>query len=354
MQKPKDLHKVISGALFVLFFSIFWFLFWDEYIDFHEQKTEIENQNNITTDKFRDFSLDKIKDFWEIELFINPQKELLNKITESIDNSKQRVYLEVYIFTEKRIRKALIDAHKRWIDVKVLLEKNPYMAYNLNNKAYDELKKAWVDVKWSNSKNYSLNHSKFLIFDDKVVISTWNYSYSTFAYNRDFFLFIDDKSFLKDMENIFLNDFAWNKVSFYNHNLVLSPTYSRFKIENLINSSKENIKMYFPYIKDEKLEKLIIKKAKEGIKIDLIVSKSMLEDNKEKFEEIKKNWINIKSLKKPKLHSKSILVDSKYLYIWSINFSNYSIDKNREVWVILKDKIIIEKFINLFLEDIKR
>jgi hypothetical protein len=34
-------------------------------------------------------------------------------MVEKIESSKDKVYVEVYIFTEKRLRKALIDAHKR-------------------------------------------------------------------------------------------------------------------------------------------------------------------------------------------------------------------------------------------------
>jgi phosphatidylserine/phosphatidylglycerophosphate/cardiolipin synthase-like enzyme len=63
-------------------------------------------------------------------------------MVENINSSKKRVYVEVYIFTEKRLRKALIDAHKRGVEVKVLLEKNVYKASSLNNDTYKSLKNA--------------------------------------------------------------------------------------------------------------------------------------------------------------------------------------------------------------------
>jgi hypothetical protein len=44
--------------------------------------------------------------------------------------------------------------------------------------------------------------------------------------------------------------------------LVISPSYSRVKIEKLINSAKESIKIYIPYLKDKKILKLIKDKAK--------------------------------------------------------------------------------------------
>jgi phosphatidylserine/phosphatidylglycerophosphate/cardiolipin synthase-like enzyme len=36
--------------------------------------------------------------------------------------------------------------------------------------------------------------------------------------------------------------------------------------------------------------------------------------------------------KKFKMHSKAVLVDNKYLFIWSTNFSKPSLDQNREMW----------------------
>jgi phosphatidylserine/phosphatidylglycerophosphate/cardiolipin synthase-like enzyme len=54
------------------------------------------------------------------------------------------------------------------------------------------------------------------------------------------------------------------------------------------------------------------------------------------------------------MHAKAILIDNKYLFIWSINFSNYSIDKNREVWILINNSKIIKDFLNIYNQDIKK
>jgi phosphatidylserine/phosphatidylglycerophosphate/cardiolipin synthase-like enzyme len=58
------------------------------------------------------------------------------------------------------------------------------------------------------------------------------------------------------------------------------------------------------------------------------------------------------ALPKYNMHSKAILVDDLYLFIWSVNFSEYSIDKNREIWILLKDEKIISKFKEVFSKDL--
>jgi phosphatidylserine/phosphatidylglycerophosphate/cardiolipin synthase-like enzyme len=57
--------------------------------------------------------LDKIRELDSIVFRTNPDKGLLDDIVLKIDNAKKRIYLEVYIFTDKRIREAIIKAKNR-------------------------------------------------------------------------------------------------------------------------------------------------------------------------------------------------------------------------------------------------
>jgi len=93
-------------------------------------------------------------------------------LVEEIDAAEDKVYVEVYIFTEKQLRDALIRAHKRGVEVKILLENNPYQAPYLNDNHYNAFQDVGIDVRWSDPLNYSLNHSKLLLIDDRAYVST--------------------------------------------------------------------------------------------------------------------------------------------------------------------------------------
>jgi hypothetical protein len=84
-----------------------------------------------------------------------------------------------------------------------------------------------------------------MIIDEGFYISTWNYSYSTFTKNRDFFMYSQDKKLLPVIENIFNEDFVWNKIQFYNPNIVLSPFSSRYMFRKYFSSANKSIQMYF-------------------------------------------------------------------------------------------------------------
>jgi len=46
-----------------------------------------------------------------------------------------------------------------------------------------------------------------LIIDNEVIVSTGNYSYSSFAYNREFFIQIRDTDFVNKLTQVFDADF---------------------------------------------------------------------------------------------------------------------------------------------------
>jgi phosphatidylserine/phosphatidylglycerophosphate/cardiolipin synthase-like enzyme len=265
---------------------------------------------------------------------------------EKIKNAKKNIYIEVYLFTHKNIRNAVLMAKKRWIEIKIILEKNIYKSANLNLKTFLEFKKNNIDVIWSNPKNYKLNHSKILIIDNELILSTGNLSYSTFTKNTDFFIFTKNINLVEKFKKIFLWDFIWEKTNIYDHNIILSPNYSKEKFDKLFIQTKKSLKMYIPYLWN-KFAKKILDLKKKNIDIKIIFSDR--ENNIEKINLLKNYWIKIQT--KKNIHSKAFLIDNKILYIWSTNFDSNSIEKNREAGLLIKNYRAINYFLKYFNKD---
>lgn len=344
------MKKIISLTLLFFLFSCS-----NNYTNFHENKSNFLNENSELKQNLDKFSLNDLREFENIEIKSTPDKKLIWEIVKKIDNAKLRIFVEVYIFTEKDLQKALIRAKKRWVEVKVIMEKNVYKAANLNKKTYDNFAKNNIELSWASDTNFALTHTKLMIIDELIMISTGNYSYATFSKNREFFLFIKDEKLLSNLISIFNLDFEHKKEIVYDSNLVLSPYYTREKFDILLKSAKKSIKMYIQNFWDKKVLEILKSKKKEWIDIEIILPDlKSIESNSDEIEEFKKAWIKYKTSKNPYIHAKSILVDDKYLYIWSINFSSYSIDKNREIWLLIKTGKIIQKFLDIFSSDFKK
>ncbi len=344
-------NNIISSVFVIIFILVFSWLQSHEFFDYSSQTSTYREDIQVNDQKLSEFSLEKIAEIPDAQFYYTPYSKLHDNIIGYINEAEARVYVEVYLLTETRIKEALVRASKRWIDVKVILEKNPYKAYNINNKHFKYLQDNWVNVVWSNPKNYSLNHAKFMLLDNLAIVSTGNFSYSTFTKNRDLFITTKQRDIVEKLENIFDADFRWQQVSVYHDNMIISPSDSRTKFRVLFEWATESIDLYFQYIADDNLQDLLIKKAQQWIKIRLIVSQNSYEDDSAQLTILENAWIQIGYLDKQKMHSKAILIDNKYLFIWSINFSSYSLDANREIGLVFQNKDVIKKFVQLFEKD---
>jgi len=215
----------------------------NEYWQFHEQKTKLTEQKQETTQTLQDFSVDKIEPR-SVKILTTPDKKVLDRIVSMIDGAKQQVLVEVYILTEKRIIQALKDAKKRGVDVRVVLEKNVFGGTTINTKTFKTLQTAGVSVTYDNSKLYNFVHTKLLIIDNTYIITTGNLSYSSFVYNREFYVIGTDGADLQTLQNIFSADFEGREISESTNNLVVSPINSRKKIETLLTSAHKDIFLY--------------------------------------------------------------------------------------------------------------
>ena len=351
----KNIKKYSPLAIFIVVF--FWALshiFWDEYINFRQiQQDALEFQERIESSR-EHFSYDDIWELWDdITMHVTPDLNFLEKLVSNIDGAQDRVWLEVYIFTEKRILAALKRAHNRWIDVKVLLENNPYMAPHLNNNNYNALKDAWVPVKWSDPLNYALNHSKFIVIDDISYVSTGNYSYSSFNSNRDIFLELRETSVVESLAELFEYDYNHKPYTVIHPNIITSPENSRQRIEWLFDQAEDIIYMYFAYMSDKSLLEKVIETAQRGVEVHFVTWEDTQDNSQEEVQRLRDAWVYMYFMRWPNLHTKAILSDKEILYIWSINFSYHSFDSNREVGILVRNQRIIEEFIWVFESDIK-
>lgn len=345
-------QKILSFLILLWFFFGGYYFFSEEYWVYHEKQNQSQERIGTISQSLQWFEVHQIQNFAdEISLFSTPNPDFLDQIIAQIDAAKERIFVEVYIFTERDIKNALLRAHERGVEVKVLLENNPYMTPYINDSHYEEFETAGVEVKWSDPLLYSLNHSKLLIIDDLSYIATGNFSYASFTKNREFFVALKNQEIGKYLQNIFLSDFSGEVFPEFLPQIVLSPESSRQQIEKLIYSAHTSIDFYFPYMQDDAMEEILYQKVQDGVLVRGVVDASFLENNKEDFERIQNKWMSLSVPEKQKIHAKAILVDKTYLYIGSINFSRYSFDENREIWVLISDTEIIHSFQNIFARD---
>lgn len=105
------------------------------------------------------------RDMESINVFFSPKGGCAKAVVDAIGSAKTSVYFQAYSFTNEDISKALIDAHKRGVDVHGLMDKSDAK----EKSCLDELLTAGIDV-LIDSK-HAIAHNKIMIIDGSVVVT---------------------------------------------------------------------------------------------------------------------------------------------------------------------------------------
>ncbi len=167
-----------------------------------------------------------------------PNKNTQSELIASIDAAKNRIWIEIYTWTDAaKLTDPIIQAKKRGIDVRVVLEGNVFGTPKINLSVAKKLKDTGIQVVYADNHRYTFTHAKFWIIDDTYSISTGNWTASFFNKNREYIYTGNDSKTLSFLESIFdadMSHVAFKDTSLVPSHIVLSPIDSRTKIENLI------------------------------------------------------------------------------------------------------------------------
>jgi len=146
------------------------------------------------------------------ELILND--EYFEVAHSQIQKAEESIYLIAYLFLvydyqdaySNRLLKDLIEAHKRGVEVHVILDypKPEYMGEKepKNQEVYEKLKDAGIDVRFDSAETRT--HNKVLVIDREIIIvGSHNYSFDGLKYNNETSLLIRDRDKAKELIEYF-------------------------------------------------------------------------------------------------------------------------------------------------------
>jgi phosphatidylserine/phosphatidylglycerophosphate/cardiolipin synthase-like enzyme len=121
-----------------------------------------------------------------VEVMFSPWDDAEGALLQAIDGAKKTIRVQAFLFTSRPLAKALIDAHRRGIDVAVLADRE--MLRKGDNSQVPRLAAAGIPV-WLEVR-YAAAHNKVMLIDaaeaDGIVATgSFNYTYSAQARNAE-------------------------------------------------------------------------------------------------------------------------------------------------------------------------
>jgi len=115
----------------------------------------------------------------DTEVGFSPSGNAHELVIRAIQNARHSIRVAAYSFTSKEVARALVDAHKRGVDVRAVLDDS-----QKSERYTGATFLANSGIPTRTSSRYAIMHNKFLVIDDRHV-QTGSFNYTMSAQQRN-------------------------------------------------------------------------------------------------------------------------------------------------------------------------
>ena len=272
-----------------------------------------------------------------------------------IGTAKTSVDLTMYELSDTTAETDLAAAAHRGAAVRVILDKREKRT---NSAAYSYLKSRGVKVTWSSS-SYTYTHQKTLVVNNATaIILTANLTSKYYSTTRDFGVVDRDPRDVAAIVAVFNKDFVHAAVTPGDGaDLVWSPTDSQARILSVINGARHSLRVYTEEMADSTMEKALISAAQRGVAVQ-VVGENTDHEYDAAFAKLAAGHVQIRYYKSPSgfyIHGKVVEADygtpAGRIFIGSENFSSTSLNRNRELGLIIAAPPVLAAMAKTFAGD---
>lgn len=320
-----------------------------------EKKTE-----HTTTIELKDFKL-LLTDFTQK---LKPDRKcssnICKEILSNINQAQSSIDIAIYGYSSvPAIEQAIRNAQQRGVKIRLVHDMDS-KGNNIYENTSNLAKLIQNTQSDRNSKEASfIMHNKFYIFDNKTVITgSANLSHTDMSgYNSNAVVVINSEEaaniYRREFEQMYEGRFhsvktSMNKTS----NIYFSPQDKTITngVLPLIKGAKNYI--YIPafiVIENRIIEELISAK-KRGIDVRIIADALNASARHSRVKDLRENGVPVKIENYAgKMHSKTMIIDDKYLLLGSMNFSYSGENRNDENFIILANPEAAKFYKSFFL-----
>ncbi|NHJ88108.1 MAG: hypothetical protein FK734_21765 [Asgard group archaeon] len=323
----------------------------------------------------------------KVTCFVGPDSAY-DLIMASLDAASTSFYLEVYTLSSEPLVNRLIAANDRGVDVQVSLSHDRVSSYedDYTEEAAYRLDQAGVIVTWCSS-SFTYTHAKFWIVDSlETFVYTGNWAPSSIPQvnyartNRELGFCFEDASIAAFYETVFFDDQAIGNpyagtephlgvlqanetTGTYTHPFdvpevvneymeitpIFSPDNSYELLSSLINNATTTLDVSQQYINfDCDLLYDLIDAANRGVDVRVLINEPD-SSSQNVTETLLASNIEIRFFKGLGWnHNKYVSADGEVTCVSSINWSNNSVEYNREAGAVVKNSNVAQYFKSVF------
>ena len=278
-------------------------------------------------------------------------------IVDAIDAATKSLRIKMFIFTDPTLLDAVIAAHRRGVNVRIMLNPKRRSGVSENDESRSKLEAAGIEVRDSNPA-FDLTHEKSMVVDDKIAfVKSLNWQTKNLTGTRDYAIITRHAHEVEEIINGFEAD--WNRQEFASKHLIWCRGNGRERITQFINQAKHSLWLQNERYQDQMMIECLVRAKERGVKIHVMarpahtLKKDKLIEGVGGLRILRDVGVKIRKLKTLKLHAKMLLADGERAIIGSINLAPGSFDSRRELAIEVDDKHIVDRLHEIVKRDWK-
>lgn len=280
-------------------------------------------------------------------------------IAAAIYAARSSVYMAIYDLNLWSIQDALLDAHARGMDVRLVVE-----ADNMDRRELQELAQAGIPLVADTSPNYM--HNKFVVIDGyEVWTGSTNYTVSDMYGNRNNVLRLRSSELAANYANEF--DEMFTRGYFGENTLDNTPHQELYigdvevhtyfspddnvaaALVDLIDDAEESVYFLAFSLTLDEIGDALVRAQQRGVEVLGIMDDAQLGNQGGEYEFLRQNGVQVHMDEAAtNLHDKVLIVDEAVLVTGSYNFSSNAEFRNDENTLIIYSPSVAAEYLRQF------
>jgi phosphatidylserine/phosphatidylglycerophosphate/cardiolipin synthase-like enzyme len=309
-----------------------------------------------------------VKGPWFELYFTDPTNPLSSQATggvdgplvKAIDTARMSIDVAAYSLSLNSVRYALIDAHKRGVVVRMVMESS-----NMDRSDPQALIEAGIPI--VGDARQGLMHDKFMVIDrSEVWLGSMNFTDSgTYDDNNNMIRILSTKmgeNYSKEFEEMFLDNLFGPDVLAETPNPTITLDDTRIdtffspddgvvnNLAGVLNNADESIYFLAFSFTSNELGDIVREKDAAGLKIRGVMEAEQVSSNQgTEYDPFKQAGVNVRlDGNEGQMHHKVFIIDEKIVAFGSYNFSQSAEESNDENILFVYNEAIAREFIKEF------
>ncbi|MCM8613747.1 phospholipase D-like domain-containing protein [Accumulibacter sp.] len=281
----------------------------------------------------------------KISLIVQPGDSFF-PIVRAIDRAERSINLTVFRMDDPIIQRALIEARQRGVHIRVLISSSARGWEERNRRLLKDATEAGIDTREpaGDSRRARYHYKVMTVDETEAFVFTFNPTRDNLHYARDFGVEVYSPSIAAEINRLF--DADWADQPFnpdQDSPLLVSPFNSRRKMETLLAGARSSIHIADAKLSDPAMLRLLMKKARSGIQVRVLGDETQ--------RRALPPGVEFQAVPRYRLHAKCSIVDGVTAVIGSMNLRTESLDRRRELSIMVDDAELLQGLNAVFAGD---